>query len=674
MEKKTLFFIIAMGTILGSVLILVLNPPSPGQLYDIEWDLSEKDKFYYALQDNYYYLDDATSISKSYVLLENEILDIDDLAFDSDVEPDLLIHSNLMIGDNQVGYSVPVPLDIYTLTTILQSLIGSGLSELSLPELNAVHVLSSSLYTVFTEKIETLPQLEDFTENMASVPIFGDLANLLDLANSFIDLDLADYRFAYDNLTEIPEDFQWLSQDQFNNSIQVKDNFENVLGRMVELIQNGTQLDENILSWSAIDVLLRQMEAPPEIVEMKPLLPLLYEVNTTRLSWYYQINDTTDDETIFRYIYPYDYFTVSPLTHHIGENGINFKISDNKLYYFQGNNTWNGTGYDSTSEEWLYFDDLDIHLTNDTYWQFALAFGDNYYSISITDYSTMTLQKFENIPYCMYDVVELSNIQYNNSGTIDVLVDSVFDPNNWHVFQIIQNSTNADTEYFDSMAYQFGEVVKFEGDESLSFANALLEEVLLTLSFYHILIYPTEFNLDRLGDLFTMLEGIYSKMEDLLDDFPAHLFVVENEDSYLELNINIDALLSIFDLVTGALDAPITFVSQVGDWEADLVFRWDKENHIFQSALLTMNYTEINVQRITGMKLICTTMDDDYPDEIPTEYSLIAGLPIGDLASSYVNQLIADNLGWIILGLVGFVGINYGVTIGLNSAIKKIRK
>jgi len=127
--------------------------------------VEEGDKIYWGIKDVYKNSDTGETLSDFKAALKSEILSIEDLSLDDDDVDDLSILSSLVLGDTFAGeVEMPNYLDIYTITSTLTMLDTLGImsfpnaheNELVIPDLNAIHYVSSEDYVLLQKILDVI--------------------------------------------------------------------------------------------------------------------------------------------------------------------------------------------------------------------------------------------------------------------------------------------------------------------------------------------------------------------------------------------------------------------------------------------------------------------------------------------------------------------------------------
>jgi hypothetical protein len=669
MKKSSIFGILASALVVLTITGALLNNLNveSGYVNVMHWNVGKGDTFYYGFDDEYNF-ENGSEVKAYRALWKSEIVEEKDFTSDVDTLDDLAIFSSIVIGDDVAGYSIPVPIDIYTIMDIIDLVKGNDVAVegqviKNFAEPSALHIVQSQIYSKLIKFTEQLPTRETTAQLIEEAPLFDDLAQLMDFVGTYVDLELPDFDFEGSN-DYLPANWVWGNEFDINNEIKISE-YNNVFDNVADL----TSYSYQNLSYNILDGFPDPKPNPYELF-----------INTSKLSWYasYDSNDALHQEQ-FGFLFPYDFQSLYN-GHITGTNGFWLKIEGGNLYARQGPHLWDKdvSQYFDNTEEWKLLGSI---ISQNEMLKFIVNFAEKGASLSIREADSINVQTFDYIPYYIEENRTIVDVDAGLGGGNY----ETFNPINFHLFMMSQNSTSgvASKEYLDNFDYTLGESTPYSDNiEYWTEQDQFISAIGTALSFYHFILLPKEFNFTLVDNLLTLVQGLYGRLRPLLADSlgmsvdatPEFLF--EKIDTNQTYGIRINQTVTDF-LKLILLQGGYKIMLPVGDWNLAITLEYDKEFSGFKNLELQIGYPELDMIRTTSLHLVATSYDGDrYPTNPPNEYGLINmdKFKESGLLDGIINDVVSENLPLLIGVGVGVVVVSALSGWGISELTRFIRR
>ncbi|MFX1453753.1 MAG: hypothetical protein ACFFDB_00125 [Promethearchaeota archaeon] len=623
-NKKKLILVISVISIIifSSVVGVLLLSGSIWNDEEVTWDKSKGDIFYFGLKDDYYWADrtaDNDYIREFHTVLKSEILDKKDLETDWDDDPDLIIMSSFLFGDENI-YSVEVPnwFDIYQLTTLLYNidkitnlnpLNTTNLVQWALP--NAIHIQSSSIY----HHLNALLELYNLQSISQEVPEFNESAEFFEYL-----INMLNFNENYNETFELystgnsPANFTIETNYPDNNTALVISDPYYLNNKVLQLHQDANtsingkddlKAKTDIFNWYSYKEIGNRIDLGDYIYQPEYFaFDVQLEGNRNHsLEFALKTEDFNITATINDEIKTWT-----------GYNGINFRLNNGIIEYNVGDYIFSGSSFRKSLPHEKGWQPLGLGFFNasEVFYP-GSPYGDRFQIIvkphffALYDYE-ITIRNITGDYYewswyttplyydCPYDFLP-DNCYDNNANEF-----RLFRFNNYTeiLFNISDTNNPETSDIIDNIVVNGQFYYKMDNFENI--VGELFVNNLLFISMYHLLFYPNNFPYSSIASVF----GILNTLIDYLLNLSNFFEITDNPD-YLKIEITYEKmgemreivkqfLLDLFNIETNG------FIE--GDTDIKFTMVWDKRIGTLNSSIFTFNYKDLGIIRELGMQLV----------------------------------------------------------------------
>lgn len=243
MKAKTIMFVMGSALVLLCAGLLIAGTAYyKANVNPVHYDLQENDEISWGIFDTY--SKDGVPMTEYKAVLNAKIADVGDTLIDTDAEQDLTILTEVIMGTFLgMDLKIPVYFDIYTFTTILLDVVTS---DISLPELSAIHVVTSESARAFQTVLENLSHsVLPSEENATTLARYMSFFTIGILPTSFNYTILTDFCVWVNDFTDWLLGFPVFEIEDSSSSLTIRVNSTSY-GNLSSLIQDaGVQFYDN---------------------------------------------------------------------------------------------------------------------------------------------------------------------------------------------------------------------------------------------------------------------------------------------------------------------------------------------------------------------------------------------------------------------------------------------
>lgn len=716
---KTIKYGFAGLSIIGIIIISVALFPTPpaslqnNDLADFNWNSwSEGDLFYYFVGDSYSNINQSKSYRDYGALLKSEIIKIGDLSVDNDALDDLTFMSSALIGDERIGFEVPILFDLYQIFAIVSMISGEESYDpyekeyfRLFAEPSSIHVALSSFYMSLVELAEKFPDPESLVTGAIAGPtdvFFTGELGFAELAAQLSAFIFADYTFTNEPIGLMPKDFIWDALDKDNNFAGVVETLYSKFMNMLRISQNGEQSSNQSVTWDYFIKNLYEKHGETEKLNYH------YYSTTKSYDFQFQFDNGTSRETIIEMGQDYNHEVETDVWIE-GFNGLKLKFDDDGLsyingtFYFEDNlliNSSTNTFEDNRIFNWVDLQD-DFNFSQPV--RYITSVGPQTFNLTLIQLNDGQINNYTYTGLKYYITAEdTALIKYASDDFIDGFNTGYFTALNFHKLRINQPSTNPEGfDLFDDYTFSTLNIIDQHTQRVLSADNLILKTLGLGISFYHFLLLPENFQMSVISKMVDFLnyamESLFESLEalpdydDLIesynenlikasyssDDFeiPSPVFLIEETNTTISVSIDDRIWVFVITLIEDMmLGSNLRFIT--GRQKLGFKMEWDLTAMMFKELNIYTIMPEIDVRRDISIKLVCTSrLNDGIPTKIPSHYGIINEDKVLLLVDDYFDVILDYIWQQNKLAIVGlfslFIAVPCGAAVGIVYLIRK---